>query len=271
MKVLSLTYNILSLGIVQHRNITTMSIDALWSQANHTLTLIGQQKPSFENIKKLHDGYLSDLVTAIKGGTVPDRDSFRTFCGLNPLELKLVLTSELPESRYPIYHMSGPLNGVIRPKMIDLIRLPSDSWIHPDQKKSEKFQPYGYEILSTLIGFGSHDDCATRACKIATEGEFINFQAVPGDAINGHFGLRELEWISRNWKMLPLSFRKWAGRKHLVGWADVRFSKNRSYHVVPALSCNGVRCQRAPEIAWLSLRHKFPQSRVALRELPRLI
>ncbi|MEK7611820.1 MAG: hypothetical protein AAB407_00520 [Patescibacteria group bacterium] len=55
-------------------------------QAAHTLTLIGQHDPSSEDLRVLHDGYLTDLIQAIQGGTVPDRSAFRKFVGLGPID-----------------------------------------------------------------------------------------------------------------------------------------------------------------------------------------
>lgn len=72
-----------------------MSNVALWTQANHTLTLIGQRNPSAEHIKVLHDGYLSDVVEAIVLGTVPARDEFRKILGLPPLELWITVNRGL--------------------------------------------------------------------------------------------------------------------------------------------------------------------------------
>jgi hypothetical protein len=53
-----------------------------FGQATHTLTIIGQQNPSSSDLKKLHDGYLADLMRAIANGTVPKRDDFQKFLGL---------------------------------------------------------------------------------------------------------------------------------------------------------------------------------------------
>jgi len=46
-----------------------MSNDATFGQATHTLTVIDQQKPSTQDLKVLHDGYLADLLRAIKPET----------------------------------------------------------------------------------------------------------------------------------------------------------------------------------------------------------
>lgn len=67
-----------------------MSPKALWSQATHTLTIIGQKDPELKHIKILHDGPLSDLLEAIMKGTLPSRDEVRKFYGLTPTILELV-------------------------------------------------------------------------------------------------------------------------------------------------------------------------------------
>ncbi|MEK7589035.1 MAG: hypothetical protein AAB479_00185 [Patescibacteria group bacterium] len=55
-----------------------------FGQAAHTLTIIGQQQPTAEDLKVLHDGYLADLIRAIKNGTVPVREDFQKTLGLRP-------------------------------------------------------------------------------------------------------------------------------------------------------------------------------------------
>lgn len=67
-----------------------MSNEALWSQANHTLTLIGQQNPTSEHIKTLHDGAITDLVQAIMNARLPSREKVREFYGLEPLPTEVV-------------------------------------------------------------------------------------------------------------------------------------------------------------------------------------
>lgn len=87
-----------------------MSKAALWTQAAHTLTIIGQQKPSAEHIKVLHGGYLSDVVEAVVSGTVPDREELRKFLGLSPLELwitvnrRLSLAEMIAAGQYDLVH-----------------------------------------------------------------------------------------------------------------------------------------------------------------------
>lgn len=54
-------------------------------QAKQTLSLIGQQDPTSENMEVLHAGYLTDLMQAIKQGVVPPRDQFHAMIGLGAL------------------------------------------------------------------------------------------------------------------------------------------------------------------------------------------
>jgi hypothetical protein len=77
-----------------------MSQDATFGQATHTLTVIDQQKPSTQDLKVLHDGYLADLLRAIKLGTVPLRADFQKLLGLLP-ELKIFKTLTLGLHKSP--------------------------------------------------------------------------------------------------------------------------------------------------------------------------
>lgn len=91
------TYNKkLSLGVEQNRNPMSNTDKALWSQANHTLTLIGQQHPTAGHIKVLHDGALTDLVQAIMNGSLPNRDEVRAFYGLPPIEEEVSGPASVP-------------------------------------------------------------------------------------------------------------------------------------------------------------------------------
>ncbi len=63
----------------------------------HTLNLISDQNPSDDDILKLHDGYLTDLVRAIKLGTVPSRGKFHQAVGLESAPLSSPATRHLYE------------------------------------------------------------------------------------------------------------------------------------------------------------------------------
>ncbi len=65
--------------------------NATFGQASHSLTIIGQQNPSADDLRILHDGCLADLVQAIQARTVPNRDEFRKFLGLIPLEPRIMV------------------------------------------------------------------------------------------------------------------------------------------------------------------------------------
>lgn len=58
-----------------------------FGQATHSLTIIGQQEPTSDHLRVLHDGYLADLMLSIKEGKVPPRDDFRKLLGLPPVEM----------------------------------------------------------------------------------------------------------------------------------------------------------------------------------------
>src|SRR5258708_28442977 len=74
-----------------------------FTQAAHTLVIIDDQKPSDDDILKLHDGYLSDLVKAIKMRTIPPREGFQRAIGLLP--------DEIDESEANIDRKSTRLNS----------------------------------------------------------------------------------------------------------------------------------------------------------------
>ncbi len=79
-----------------------MSNKALWDQANHTLTVIGQQEPTLADIKTLHDGYLSALMQRIKRRRKPmmPLSEFRKSIGLGVLE-RLPLEVSVPALTEP--------------------------------------------------------------------------------------------------------------------------------------------------------------------------
>lgn len=64
---------------------TTDTAPATAGQARHSLTILDQQGLSADNYRTLHDGYLADLAQAVKLGTIPDRQTFRTMLKLNAL------------------------------------------------------------------------------------------------------------------------------------------------------------------------------------------
>ncbi|MEK7536832.1 MAG: hypothetical protein AAB584_00075 [Patescibacteria group bacterium] len=71
-----------------------MSTNATFGQAGHTLTIIGQQEPNTDHLKVLHNGYLADLMRAIKNGSLPNRQDFQKILGLLP-EFKIWKTITL--------------------------------------------------------------------------------------------------------------------------------------------------------------------------------
>ena len=68
-----------------------MSYEATLNQANHTLTIIGQQKPDRGHVKMLHSGYLSALVEAIIiNKNIPSLPELRKFLGIERPKTLLV-------------------------------------------------------------------------------------------------------------------------------------------------------------------------------------
>ena len=59
-----------------------MSNNASWNQANHTLTIIGQQNLDAQHIKTLHSGYLAAVAKATRDGVLPTLDAFKRMLGL---------------------------------------------------------------------------------------------------------------------------------------------------------------------------------------------
>ncbi len=55
-----------------------------FGQAARTLDVVAEQKLSTQEVEVLNNGYLTDLVRAIRVGTVPARDVFQKFLGLLP-------------------------------------------------------------------------------------------------------------------------------------------------------------------------------------------
>src|SRR3989344_2522099 len=74
--------------------------NATFGQAGHTLTIISQQEPTVEHLRVLHDGYLADLMRAVKVGTLPARDAFQKFLGA-PAQLKVWRTIRLALHKTP--------------------------------------------------------------------------------------------------------------------------------------------------------------------------
>src|SRR5690348_16714184 len=61
--------------------------DGSFHRASHTLKIIADQMPSEEDLKILHNGYLTDLLRAIQDGTLPDRKGFRCLLNMWPEEI----------------------------------------------------------------------------------------------------------------------------------------------------------------------------------------
>lgn len=109
-----------------------MSNKALWSQANHTLTIIGQQEPTDDHIKILHDGYLSAVVQRIIRGNMMSLGQFRKSIGLGILE-RLALDISVPALTEPFDpKVRFPVN-ISETATIKILSRGSnfDSWILP--------------------------------------------------------------------------------------------------------------------------------------------
>ncbi len=67
------------------RNTEVVVLDATLKQGKHVLHLIGQHELNRDEMEILNNGYLADLLQAIKQGVVPPRDQFHERVGLGPL------------------------------------------------------------------------------------------------------------------------------------------------------------------------------------------
>ena len=72
------------------------------------------------------------------------------------------------------------------------------------------------------------------------------------DGINGHYGLKALEWLKNNWLTLPPSMKDSLSGKNIYGLTDVMFDD------VGGLSMPYVTfCTEEPTLGWYSLSHEF--------------
>jgi hypothetical protein len=73
-----------------------VSNEALFSQAQRTLTIINEQNITAETLAALHDGYLDDLIQALKQHIIPSRETFRNNIGLPPLQFHVTVDCSVP-------------------------------------------------------------------------------------------------------------------------------------------------------------------------------
>lgn len=167
-----------------------------------------------------------------------------------PLTEFVIQLSTLPTPKFPDWSRGRILNGVVEPKTLDLTKLSTDAWFHPNQTGSQT-RPTGHQILATLVA----------SYKAGKDEAGKTYQANPADLINSHFGLRELTWLEQNWKTLPKAFRDWAKGKLLYGWADV-VRRGNGYLNVPYLYCH----VETPYVLWYLLGDVWRDVGPALRE-----
>lgn len=77
-------------------------------QAIQTLKLICDKDPTLQDVAKLHDGYLPDLVEAIMNRTIPPREEFRKAIGLPPAAPKVTEKDGIIYVTFISNGMSGP-------------------------------------------------------------------------------------------------------------------------------------------------------------------
>lgn len=173
--------------------------NALFKQANHTLTLISQKEPTQEHLKQLHDGYLSDLMDAIMDGTLPDRETLRKTYGLPPIGGTIIRVDRSIRPSYPDW-----VEMVILPKLGNTVPSEYDIaqtklWLHNGQK-------YGQRIVGDQIYIHLKKTRMLKTC----------------------LGLRDLEEIQKKGVAF---FRKHFAGKAVFGWASVVRHRSGSLHV----------------------------------------
>jgi hypothetical protein len=198
-----------------------MSSLALFSQATHTLTLIGQKNPTQEHLRRLHDGALSDLVDAIMAGTLPDREALRKAYGLPPVQSAPI---QQPEPT-PELEAEPVIDPIIR---VDRSICPSyPDWMkkvmHPEL---EKVGPTEYD--ASALEQWLHD--GQKGGKWV-EGNKIYQHLKDTDTLKTCLRLRDLEEIQKKGVAF---FRKYFKGKAVFGWAGI--VRNRNGHLdVPYL------------------------------------
>lgn len=184
-----------------------MSNQGLFTQANHTLTLIGQKNPTQEHLRQLHDGLLSDLVDAIMTGTMPDRGTFCTSIGLPSLQ-------PAPEPEVVI----DPIVRVDRS-----VRPSYPNWVktvmHPEL---ENVGPSEYDVSKDeqWLHDGQKDGKWTKGDNI-----YAHLKET-GD-IKNHYTLRDLEEIQKKGVAF---FRKYFAGKVVFAWGSVVLGRGDGGH-----------------------------------------
>jgi len=140
-----------------------------------------------------------------------------------------ILTSTLPEPKFPdwsLRHGCGRiLSGVRVPVTIDFNKIIAGVYFHAWQMEGSA-RPGGNGILVCLVSsYRVNEDELGRGYGVEA-----------GDAINGHYGLKELAWLEENWKNLPTAFQKWAKGKCLYGYRDVA-RRGANDLLFPCLNC----------------------------------
>lgn len=165
-------------------------------------------------------------------------------------ESLIIQIANLPEPKFPDWSRGRILNGVVEPKMLDLTKLPTEAWLHPDQIGNAT-RPTGHQILASLV----------KSYVVGEDEAGKTYQVEPSDAINGHYGLKELLWLEQKWKTLPKSFRDWAKGKLLYGHRDC-VRNDSGWLDSPFLYC-GVD---GPHVCWYDLDFQWSNDGPALRE-----
>ncbi len=157
---------------------------------------------------------------------------------------------DLPESKFPDWSRGRILTGDIREsKSINFAAIMSNTLCHPCQLGGN-----GHEVLAVLVS----------SYKVGEDKAGQMYVVAPGDAIQGHFGLKELEYMVANWATLPPAFKDWAmdtdDDKRLYGYRDV-VRNNLGILEVPFFCAT-----RVPHISWFCLNNEHGVDDLCLQE-----
>lgn len=165
-------------------------------------------------------------------------------------ESLIIQLTDLPGPKFPDWSKGRVLIGAKEPSALDVGRLIETAYFHERQTGNQN-RPTGHEILASLV----------KSYKVGEDEAGKTYQVEPTDAINGHFGLKELALLEQNWKTLPEAFRKWVKGKLLYGHRDIVRSDD-GWLRSPYLDCS----VEVPCVGWYYLDRQWSDNEPGLRE-----
>lgn len=152
---------------------------------------------------------------------------------------------------YPAWSRGRVLIGVTEPQALSIRTLTNLALSHTPRAGLHTY-PTGHDILATLVNRYSGREKWTG----------LTVQVDPDDAIQGHFGLKELLWLRNYWMMLPDPFRWWVSEKYLFGYRDIIGDADGDLYS-PYLDCH---YDKVPLLEWRHLNHPLLYNQVCLAE-----